>query len=316
MSRPKSSAPHPTHVDMSDKMVVAISSRALFDLDESHKIYETQGLEAFHAYQTLHENDCLKPGPAFHIVKKLLAFNQNPKNQKLVEVLLLSRNTAESGLRVFNSIEHYGLDVTRAAFTGGHSPYHYAKAFKADLYLSLNQNDVQQALQAGLAAATLWSGSDQEDCDKELRIAFDGDAVLFSDESQRVYDEHGLHAFNQNEINARNSPLKEGPFKAFLQALVKLQKNEFVNIRTALVTARSAPAHARVINTLKDWDVRINEAFFLGGLEKGAFLNTFKADIFFDDQKNNCHSAHTHNVTAAHVPFGVSNEKKKVKESK
>ena len=292
-------------------LVVAISSRALFDLDESHRIYEEQGTEAYCQYQIEHEDVPLEPGGAFNLVRKLLALNDNNPNTPKVEIILLSRNSADTGLRVFNSIQHHNLAITRAVFTSGDSPYRYVAPFNASLFLSTSPEDVRMALDAGIAAATILPHSMPNLSESEqLRIAFDGDAVLFSDESERIYKEQGLQAFTQNEQKTAKAPLSAGPFKAFLIALNQIQ-TEYDEaqspIRTALVTARSAPAHERVIRTLRAWDIRIDEAIFLGGKAKGPFLKAFGADIFFDDQELHCQSALEH-VTTGHVPHGVANE--------
>jgi 5'-nucleotidase len=292
------------------KLVVAISSRALFDLDESNNVYEQQGVEAYSAYQIQHENEILAPGVAFPLVQKFLKLN-SPSAEPLVEVILLSRNSADTGLRVFNSISHYKLDIVRAAFTQGESPYPYINAFGAHLFLSAHPTDVKNALDAGCAAATIFAANTKANPSEELRIAFDGDAVVFSDEAERIYQESGLAAFADSERNAAHQPLSGGPFKPFLLALHAIQKTfpaEQCPIRTALVTARSAPAHERVIRTLRAWDIRIDEALFLGGLAKGKFLAAFGADIFFDDQQGHCDSAREH-VTTGHVPHGVMNVK-------
>ena len=295
------------------KLVIAISSRALFDLNDSHIVYQEQGLEAYSRYQIEHENDLLMPGDAFTVVKKLLHLNELLQGERRVEVILLSRNSADTGLRVFNSIEHYGLDISRAAFCGGESPYRYVSAFGCHLFLSTDAGDVRSALENGVAAATLIPSSVRTDHGDELRFAFDGDAVLFSDEAERVYKHEGLEAFTETEKARANQPLMGGPFKEFLGALQGLQK-EFGSgdqrpIRTALVTARSAPAHERVIRTLRAWNVRIDESLFLGGLEKGAFLKSYGADVFFDDQKSHCDSASASGVVATgHVPHGVAND--------
>jgi len=268
------------------KLVVAISSRALFDLDASHGIFETEGKEAFCRYQIEHEDEILPPGVAFGLVRKFLAIN-DMLGQAMVEVILLSRNSADTGLRVFNSIQHHGLAITRAAFTSGESPFGYISAFGANLFLSTNAEDVRKALSAGHAAATIVSGSKSSAESGQLRIAFDGDAVLFSDESERIYREQGLEAFTQYEALEAHNPLSGGPFKNFLTTLHHLQSlfpAAESPIRTALVTARSAPAHERVVRTLRAWGIRIDEAIFLGGKEKGPFLGAFGADIFFDDQ--------------------------------
>jgi 5'-nucleotidase len=293
-----------------NKLVIAISSRALFDLGDSHEVYEKQGLEAYQGYQIDHENEILQPGEAFPLVNKLLRINERLGGEPRVEVLLLSRNSADTGLRVFNSIEHYGLNITRAAFSGGESPYRYVSAFGCHLFLSTHADDVRFALDNGVAAATLISSAGHpEDEDTQLKFAFDGDAVLFSDEAERVYKARGLDAFAESEKASAKQPLSGGPFKSFLSALQGLQA-EFQPrespIRTALVTARSAPAHERVILTLRAWNIRIDESLFLGGLDKGDFLRAYGADVFFDDQHIHCESAR-HHVATGHVPHGVAN---------
>lgn len=292
-------------------LVVAISSRALFDLDASHAVYEEQGISAYCDYQIAHEEDILTPGVAFPLVKKLLGLNKAFDGRVKVEVVLMSRNSADTGLRIFNSIQHHGLDITRAAFTGGASPFEYAAALGAHLFLSANAEDVSQALQAGMAAATIVGPAlPQEQVEVEqLRIAFDGDAVLFSDEAEQVYRSEGLSAFEASEKAAARQPLTGGPFKRFLQVLHQMQAMAVEGtspIRTALCTARGAPAHERVIRTLRDWGIRIDEALFLGGMDKAAFLKAFGADIFFDDQRVHCDAASRH-VPTGHVPHGVAN---------
>jgi 5'-nucleotidase len=299
-------------VSFDGKLIAAISSRALFDLEESNRVFEEQGVEAYYEYQLQHENEVLAPGIAFPLVRKLLALNALPPAKPRVEVILLSRNTADTGLRIMHSIEHYGLDISRAAFTGGESTYPYVPAFDAHLFLSANPEDVRKALDAGHAAATILPSNVGQNllASEGLRIAFDGDAVLFSDEAERVYKRDGLDAFTLSEVSAARQPLSGGPFKNFLAALHRIQSEfpaELSPIRTALVTARSAPAHERVVRTLRAWNIRIDEALFLGGLDKGPFLKAFGADIFFDDQRGHCDSARQHVVTG-HVPFGVANE--------
>jgi 5'-nucleotidase len=290
-----------------DKLVIAISSRALFDLEESHRVFIEQGVEDYYRYQIEHENDVLAPGVAFPLVRKLLALNADgPKT----EIVLLSRNDANTGLRIFNSIRHHRLEIERAAFAGGESPYPYIAPFGAHLFLSADPEDVRKALEAGIAAATLLPRRVEEVGQGELRIAFDGDAVLFGDVAERVYKTHGLEAFNRSESESAHEPLPGGPFKGFLAALHRIQSRyppERSPIRTALFTARGAPAHERVIRTLRAWDIRIDEALFLGGRDKGEFLRAFRADIFFDDQQRHVQSAHRH-VPTGHVPHGVANE--------
>jgi len=293
-----------------EKLVVAISSRALFDLDESHRVFETSGKEAFCKYQIEREDERLAPGVAYPLVKKLLALNDQFPDSPLVEVILLSRNSADTGLRIFNSIQVHELDISRAAFTSGHSPYTYISAFGAHLFLSTNAEDVVKALDAGYAAATIFPAKPGNSDGGQLRIAFDGDAVLFSDESERIYQSQGLAAFSENEKAEAKTPLPGGPFKEFLAALHRIQglfEPGNSPIRTALVTARAAPTHERVVRTLRAWGIRIDEALFLGGMEKGAFLDGFGADIFFDDQLGHCQSTSEH-VPTGHVPHGVAND--------
>src|SRR5690606_17827194 len=293
------------------KLVIAISSRALFNLDDSHQVFVNEGLEAYSRYQIEHEDDILKPGDAFPMVEKLLRVNERLGGEPRVEVILLSRNSADTGLRVFNSSEHYGLGITRAAFCSGESPYRYASAFGCHLFLSTDAEDVRQALCHGIAAATLMASKNKIEHEEELRFAFDGDAVLFSDEAERIYKIQGLSAFAESEKASAKQPLSGGPFKEFLGALHGLQA-EFGEhqcpIRTALVTARSAPAHERVIRTLRAWKIRIDESLFLGGLSKGTFLKAYGADVFFDYQPMHCDSANGH-VATGHVPHGIANER-------
>lgn len=292
-----------------EKLIIAISSRALFDLDESHRVFESEGEDAYTRYQIEREDVPLDPGSAYSLVLKLLALNRTAKADR-VEVILLSRNSADTGLRVFNSIRHHGLAITRAAFTRGASPYRYLQDFGAHLFLSTSPEDVRHALDAGIAAATILPSAVDTDPNAELRIAFDGDAVLFSDESERIFQQDGLGAFNGNEVTLHEQPLPGGPFKPFLAALHRIQTKSPPDaptiLRTALVTARGAPAHERVIRTLRSWNIRIDEALFLGGMDKGAFLKSFGADIFFDDQEKHCDSAREY-VATGHVPSGIKN---------
>ena len=296
-------------------LTIAISSRALFNLDASHKVFKKDGIDAYAQYQKTHEKLTLEPGIGFSLVNKLLKLNND---KILIDVVLLSRNSAETGLRVFNSIEEYKLNISKAAFTGGNTPIPYITSLKADLFLSAHKKDVQNALTQGFAAASIVKPNIEQKCDThikqkldtQLRIAFDGDAVLFSNASEQVYQKEGLAAFQENEKKYANIPLGAGPFKKFLLSLQAIQStfpSEKNNpIRTALITARSAPSHKRVVNTMRKWKIRIDEMFFLGDLDKGTFLKQFKADIFFDDQKQNCQSASQH-VPTGHVPQGAIN---------
>lgn len=288
-------------------LTVAISSRALFDLDASDAVYRQQGLEAYRRYQIERENEPLEPGPGFPFVAKLLRINELLRARR-VDIVLLSRNSADTGLRVFNSIAKHGLQIVRAAFSSGTSPYRYAEAFKCDLFLSTEPQDVVRALESGVAAATLLGTDQSRNATDALKIAFDGDAVVFSDQAERVYSERGLSAFEKAEQQDADRPLGGGPFKPFLEGLHRLQREfkEDCPIRTALVTARGAPAHERVIKTLRSWDIRLDESLFLGGLDKAAFLRAYEADVFFDDRPENCSAAQRH-VAAGHVPQGVRN---------
>ena len=284
-------------------LVIGITSRALFDLDESHSIFEDRGLEAYKDFQVSNENIPLNPGQAFPLVNKLLALNNKINKDKKVEVILLSRNTADTGLRVFNSIQYHRLDIKRAAFCGGGSPHTYAKSFGVQLFLSTEFSDCKSSIQNGVAAARIIPSGKTDKNDEVLKVAFDGDSVIFSEESQTIFDSKGLKAFNENERHLAKEPLLGGPFKPFLSQLYNIQQEfsyEHCPIRIALVTARSAPSHERVIRTLRDWDIRIDESLFLGGLDKAKFLKDFGADIFFDDQIENCKSA-SQKIPTGHV---------------
>ena len=295
--------------DLENKLVVGVSSRALFDLSSENEIFERDGVEAYCKYQVEHENEILEPGPGFPLIKALLNLNELPGKEECVEVIIMSRNSPDTSLRVFNAIAHYGLNITRAVLASGASLAPYLEAFRTDLFLSAYEDDVQSAIDSGIAAGIICSdGIHTYDCEKQIRqirIAFDGDAVLFSDESEQIFREKGLEAFEENERNLANTPLQAGPFAKFLKTLSDLQKDtsaEEAPIRTALVTTRSAPAHERVIRTLRAWNVRIDEAFFLGGVQKKDVLKAFGAHIFFDDQLIHTDSA-SEFVPAARVPY-------------
>ncbi len=293
------------------KLVVAISSRALFDFEEENRVFEAQGEAAYLELQYSRLEVPAREGVAFALVKKLLAFNT--REAQRVEVAILSKNDPVSGLRAFKSAERAGLKLERGVFTRGRSPYRYLDALKANLFLSANEADVRSALEAGVPAARVYPESTlaaSRHAD-EVRIAFDGDAVLFSDEAERVYQKDGLDAFTRHETVHALKPLPPGPFKPLLEALQRLQfasagDDPPMRLRTALVTARSAPAHERAVRTLVEWNIAVNEAMFLGGLDKGAFLAAFEPDFYFDDQRGHIDSARQH-VAAGHVPFGVTN---------
>ncbi len=292
------------------KLVVAISSRALLDFEDENRIFERDGEDAYIALQFARLDVPAREGVAFPLVKKLLAFN-TPQAQR-VEVVILSKNDPVSGLRVFRSAERAGLRLERGVFTRGANPYRYLDALKANLFLSANENDVMSALDSKVPAARVYPESAQAASrhSGEVRIAFDGDAVLFSDEAERVYQKDGLDAFTRHETAHALQPLPPGPFKPLLEALQRLQAAAGTDVpmrlRTALVTARSAPAHERAVRTLIEWNIAVDEAMFLGGLDKGAFLKAFEPDFYFDDQRGHVDSARAH-VAAGHVPFGVAN---------
>ena len=289
------------------RLVVAISSRALFDFEEENRIFEGHDDRAYMQLQLQRLEEPARPGVAFSLVRKLLAFNDEKPR---VEVVILSRNDPVSGMRVFRSARHYGLPIERGVFTRGQSPWRYLKPLSAHLFLSANEADVRSALQAGVPAARVFphAAHASKSHPEELRIAFDGDAVLFSDEAERVFQNDGLDAFVAHEQARASTPLGGGPLKPFLQALHQLQNlpQQPKRIRTALVTARSAPAHERAIRTLMDWEVNVDEAMFLGGLAKGEFLREFEPDFFFDDQNSHIQTALPH-VPAGHVAAGVIN---------
>ena len=295
--------------DLTAPLVIGISSRALFNLEEENAVFEQHGLKAYADYQRSHERDVLLPGPAFQLVKAFLNLNELQSHHRAVEVIIMSRNSPETSLRIFHSIEHYGLDITRAALLSGAEVAPYLKAFKTDLFLSAYAPDVKQAVDNGVAAGMILTGkqhANSREAIGQIRIAFDGDAVLFSAESERVFKQRGIDAFYEHEQNNVDKPLQKGPFANFLMALSNLQ-NIYQNqdqapIRTALVTSRSIPAHERAIKTLRGWGVRVDEAFFLGGVQKKEILSSFGAHIFFDDQHAHADPA-SEVVPSAVVPY-------------
>ena len=289
-----------------------MSSRALFDFEAENQVFEAGDDHAYMQLQLARLDTPAQPGVAFGLARKLLAFNAGaaPGAAPRVEVVILSRNDPVSGLRVFRSAQHYGLPIQRGVFTRGESPWRYLRPLHANLFLSANEADVRQALAAGVPAARVFPQSTHatDAHPFEVRIAFDGDAVLFSDEAERVFQADGLAAFQRHEAEHSLRPLQPGPFKPLVDALKRLQQvaSPSMRLRTALVTARSAPAHERAIRTLMDWQVEIDQAMFLGGLAKGEFLREFEPDFFFDDQTGHVTSAAQH-VPAGHVASGVSN---------
>lgn len=303
--------------DLENRLVIGVSSRALFDLTAENEIFQSQGVDAYCRYQVEHEKELLKPGNGFKLVEALLNINNLPGQEGRVEVIIMSHNSPDTSLRVFNSIAHYGLSISRAVLASGASLTPYLEAFNTDLYLSADEADVQSAINCGIAAGIICCDEirmpgKQEEI-SQIRIAFDGDAVLFSDESEQIYREKGLEAFEENERLQAENPLKQGPFAKFLKTISDIQKEfapEQAPIRTALVTARSAPAHERVIRTLRAWNVRIDEAFFLGGISKTEVLRAFGAHIFFDDQAVHTQPA-SEVVPSARVPYKQETRKER-----
>jgi len=296
--------------DLSNYLVIGVSSRALFDLSFENEIYENEGLEAYCRYQLEHENDVLKPGTGFALIEAILNINEIESAVRRTEVVIISRNSADTSLRISNSIDNYKLDITRAAFTGGEPVAKYLNAFEVDLFLSATEEDVQAAVESNVAAGLIYDGPSRNRADplKQIRIAFDGDAVLFSKESEMIYQQQGLEAFIEHEKANVQKPLPEGPFAKLLKTLSFLQfdlndrkTQNKPPIRTALVTARNSPAHERVIRTLRTWNVRIDETFFLGGVPKHKILESFSPHIFFDDQHQHCEGA-ARVVPTARVP--------------
>ncbi|MDF1879926.1 5'-nucleotidase [Sulfurimonas sp. MAG313] len=299
-------------LDLSQCLVIGISSRALFNLEDENDIFNDKGVKAYQNHQRENENKPLTKGTAYHLVEALLKLNEL-SGKKLVEVIVMSRNSPDTGLRVFKSIEHFGLDITRAAFSGGENLSDYLQAFSVDLFLSKSEEDVQLAIDSGCAAAILYAPPKEIDMSQQIRIAFDADAVIFSEESEHIYKTKGLEAFLKHEKENVNKPLPEGPFAKLLKTLSYLQE-QFENspIRLAIVTARNSPAHERVVQTLRAWKVNIDEAFFLGGLSKDQILKAYRAHIFFDDQETHLEDA-SKLVPSGKVPYKTGSPLKDLK---
>ena len=288
--------------DLSDKLVVAISSRALFDLEFENQIFVKEGIEAYTRYQIEHENTVLAKGTAFPLVEALLSLNTK-FDTPIVEVIILSHNSPETGLRVFNSISEYGLDIVRAAFTGGEAKHPYLDAFNIDLFLSRDEKEVQEAIDQGVAAALVYDiPRDYHPNQQEIRIAFDADAVVFSDESELIFKQKGLDAFYENENKNAENAMNEGPFAKLLKTLSKIKEKDDTLLKIAIVTARNSPAHKRVILTLRKWGCKVDEMFFLGGVAKDKVLKAFNAHIFFDDQDHHVGPA-SQLIPSGRVPY-------------
>jgi len=305
-------------LSLDDKLVIATSSSALFDTSESHDVFQKEGTDAYKRHQRECETVPFPKGAAYAFIERLLSLNDPAAGFQPVEVVLLSRNSAESGLRTMNSIAHYGLNITRAFFSGGRPPFRYSKAIKAVLYLSTNKRDVVEAVAAGIPGGIIMgTHTEQNVTNDELRIAFDFDGILADDSAERVYQAQGLAAYQQHEQEHKDEPLRPGPLFQLLQKIAAIQQAERrkkredsdyrIRIRTAICTARNAPAHSRAINTLQKWGVEIDEIFFLGGIDKADVLREFQPHIFFDDQEAWATSA-AGIAASVHVPFGVVNE--------
>lgn len=304
--------------DIKNKLVVAVASSALFDLTESDEIYKTKGVKEYEAYQNKNLNNVLKQGVAFPFIQRLLSLNEIDETNNPIEVILLSRNSAETGLRVFRSISEYNLNISRAAFFSGSSPYKYIPAYNASLFLSANEKDVIEAIRLGYPAGqVLGNGAANFSDDQEFRIAFDFDGVIASDEAEVIYKEGGIKMYHEYEKTHSNRPLNIGPVGTLLKKISALQEAERIyasqntnyqpKLKTSIVTARNAPAHERVITTLKHLGIKVDEAFFMGGVDKKSVLNIMQPHIFFDDQKT--HLENLENIPAVHIPFGIANQK-------
>jgi len=304
--------------DLEKRLVVGLASSALFDLDASDKVFREKGEAEYRAYQHEHRLDALAKGVAFPFIKRLLSINEIQPNDPPIEVVLLSRNDPETGLRVMHSIQHYGLSMTRAAFLQGRVPHKYIPALSISLFLSANGDDVREAVAAGYPAGQVLPSTHHDDLsDPELRIAFDFDGVLADDESEAVFQVSGnVDAFNQHEVGKQDIPHNPGPLKGLLSKLSAVQKleesfaasnpNYTPRIRISIVTARGAPSHERVINTMRSWGITVNDAFFLGGVEKTKVLKVLNPHMFFDDQRAHLEPA-ANLLPSVHVPFGVTN---------
>ncbi len=304
--------------ELEKRLVIGVASSAVFDLRDADEVFKTRGEEEYRKFQEANLQNPLPKGIAFPFIRRLLSINDLMPNDPLVEVVLLSRNDPDTGLRVMKTIDHYGLGITRAIFMQGKAPYDYIPALSISLFLSANKPDVDAAICLGHPAGhVLDSKSDDDDEDKTLRIAFDFDGVLAGDESEAVMQSSGLSEFHAHEVRNVTQPHNPGPLKEFLVRVQRIQSAEeehkksnpgYANrIRVSIVTARNAPSHERALNTLKEWGVMANDAFFLGGIEKGKVLGVLKPHIFFDDQSGHLESASAV-VPSVHIPFGVTNK--------
>ena len=304
-------------LDLERALVIGVASSALFDLAESDAVFREQGEEQYRAYQREHLDDVLAPGVAFPFIRRLLDLNALSETERLVEVVILSRNDPETGMRVMRSVQSHGLDITRAIFMQGHAPYRFMGPLRMSLFLSANEADVREATELGFAAGHVVGRSVPDDGDSDLRIAFDFDGVLADDSAERVFQREGLEEYQDSESALADVPLSRGPMADFLEKINRIQGIEESKsagdpqgyrrrVHVAVVTARSAPAHERAINSIREWGLRVNDAFFLGGLPKGPILEVLEPHIFFDDQRRHVEGA-SRSTPSVHIPFGEIN---------
>ena len=308
----------PRKLDLEHALIVGVASSALFDLRSSDAVFRQDGEQKYREYQRDHLDNPLGPGVAFPFIRRLLALNDLSEDERLVEVVVLSRNDPETGLRVMRSVERHGLDITRAIFMQGRSPYRFMEPLRMSLFLSANETDVREAIRMGFAAGRVVGRAVADDGGTDLRIAFDFDGVLADDSSEQFYQKRSLEEYQENESALADVPLPKGPLAAFLEKINHIQGIEDGKhnadpdgykrrVRVAVVTARSAPAHERAINSIRGWGLRVNDAFFLGGINKGPILGVLQPHIFFDDQHRHVDTA-SRSTPSVHIPFGELNE--------
>lgn len=304
-------------LDLERALVIGVASSALFDLRESDAVFREQGEERYREYQREHLDDVLEPGVAFPFIRRLLDLNDLSDRERLVEVVILSRNDPETGMRVMRSVARHGLDITRAIFMQGRAPYRFMEPLRMSLFLSANEDDVREAIDMGFAAGRVVGRAQPDDGDTNLRIAFDFDGVLADDSAERVFQSEGLDGYQESESALAEVPLSRGPMADFLEKINRIQGIEESKslddpsgyrrrVHVAVVTARSAPAHERAINSIGQWGLRVNDAFFLGGIDKGPILEVLRPHIFFDDQRRHVEGASL-STPSVHIPFGEIN---------
>ena len=307
----------PGSLDLERALVIGVASSALFDLSESDAVFRNEGEEKYRAYQRENLDEILEPGVAFPFIRRLLDLNDLSEDERLVEVVILSRNDPETGLRVMRSVKHHGLDITRAIFMQGRAPYRFMGPLSMSLFLSANEDDVREAMSLGFVAGHVVGPGVDDDGGNDLRIAFDFDGVLATDSAEQVYQKSTLEDYQRNEAALADEALPRGPMADFLGKINRIQGIEDAcsardpqgfqrRVRVAVVTARSAPAHERAINSIRQWGLRVNDAFFLGGLPKGPMLEVLQPHIFFDDQRRHVDGV-SPSTPSVHIPFGEIN---------